>query len=214
VLAMIRYYLALLGHSQRYLPAILAYIAVNTVLYTDPKSPLLPQYGISAGSLLVVSCWLTIAMLDVEDPVQRLVTFSHARRWRSVLGGATLAVFGCAVVLILVTVLWSGLRTGGFTIGTFALGASAHALCALFGIAIGLPCSRLLVPRVGWSVLAAIFVLAAVLLVKWLPLANPLLRALTSQQPLTGPFVVAVVAAVAALLLSATAVGHLLRRNA
>ncbi|MGW4828027.1 hypothetical protein ACWEOG_10655 [Amycolatopsis japonica] len=211
---MTRYYLALLGHSQRYLPAILAYIAVNTVLYTDPKSPLLPQYGISAGSLLVVSCWLTIAMLDVEDPVQRLVTFSHARRWRSVLGGATLAVFGCAVVLILVTVLWSGLRTGGFTIGTFALGASAHALCALFGIAIGLPCSRLLVPRVGWSILAAIFALAAVLLVKWLPLANPLLRALASQQPLTGPFVVAAVAAVAALLLSATAVGYLLRRNA
>ncbi|MGW4126823.1 MULTISPECIES: hypothetical protein [Amycolatopsis] len=214
MLAMTRYYLALLGHSQRYLPAILAYIAVNTVLYTDPKSPLLPQYGISAGSLLVVSCWLTIAMLDVEDPVQRLVTFSHARRWRSVLGGATLAVFGCAVVLILVTVLWSGLRTGGFTIGTFALGASAHALCALFGIAIGLPCSRLLVPRVGWSVLAAIFALAAVLLVKWLPLANPLLRALTSQQPLTGPFIVAVVAAVSVLLLSATAVGYLLRRNA
>ncbi|MEU9685940.1 hypothetical protein [Amycolatopsis japonica] len=214
MLAMTRYYLALLGHSQRYLPAILAYIAVNTVLYTDPKSPLLPQYGISAGSLLVVSCWLTIAMLDVEDPVQRLVTFSHARRWRSVLGGATLAVFGCAVVLILVTVLWSGLRTGGFTIGTFALGASAHALCALFGIAIGLPCSRLLVPRVGWSVLAAIFALAAVLLVKWLPLANPLLRALTSQQPLTGPFIVAVVAAVSVLLLSATAVGYLLRRSA
>ncbi|KFZ83472.1 hypothetical protein ED92_06100 [Amycolatopsis sp. MJM2582] len=214
MLAMTRYHLALLGHSQRYLPAILVYIAVNTVLYTDPKSPLLPQYGISAGSLLVVSCWLTIAMLDVEDPVQRLVTFSHARRWRSVLGGATLAVFGCAVVLILVTVLWSGLRTGGFTIGTFALGASAHALCALFGIAIGLPCSRLLVPRVGWSVLAAIFALATVLLVKWLPLANPLLRALASQQPLTGPFVVAAVAAVAALLLSATAVGYLLRRNA
>ncbi|OXM51471.1 hypothetical protein [Amycolatopsis alba] len=214
MLAMTRYYLALLGHSQRYLPAILAYIAVNTVLYTDPKSPLLPQYGISAGSLLVVSCWLTIAMLDVEDPMQRLVTFSHARRWRSILGGATLAVFGCAVALILVTVLWSGLRTGGFTIGTFALGSAAHALCALFGIAIGLPCSRLLIPRVGWSVLAAIFALAAVLLVKWLPLANPLLRALTSQQPVAVPFTVAVVAAVAALLLSATAVGFLLRRNA
>ncbi|WP_410601599.1 hypothetical protein [Amycolatopsis sp. lyj-90] len=214
MLAMTRYYLALLGHSQRYLPAILAYLAVNTVLYTDPKSPLLPQYGISAGSLLVVSCWLTIAMLDVEDPVQRLVTFSHARRWRSVLGGAALAVFCCAVVLILVTVLWSGLRTGGFTIGTFALGAAVHALCALFGIAIGLPCSRLLIPRVGWSVLAAIFALAAVLLVKWLPLANPLLRALTSQQPVAGPFTVAVVAAFAALFLSATAVGYLLRRNA
>ncbi|MFI6300816.1 hypothetical protein ACIBCH_02980 [Amycolatopsis thailandensis] len=214
MLAMTRYYLALLGHSQRYLPAILAYIAVNTVLYTDPKSPLLPQYGISAGSLLVVSCWLTIAMLDVEDPVQRLVTFSHARRWRSVLGGAASAVLGCAAVLILVTVLWSGLRTGGFTIGTFALGAAAHIVCALFGIAIGLPCSRLLIPRVGWSVLAAIFALAAVLLVKWLPLANPLLRALTSQQPLPGPFTVAVVAAIAALLVSVTSVGFLLRRNA
>ncbi|RSN14982.1 hypothetical protein DMC63_25130 [Streptomyces sp. WAC 05977] len=214
MLAMTRYYLALLGHSQRYLPAILAYLAVNTVLYTDPKSPLLPQYGISAGSLLVVSCWLTIAMLDVEDPVQRLVTFSHARRWRSVLGGATLAVFGCAAVLIIVTLAWSGLRSGGFPIGTLALGAAAHALCALFGIAIGLPCSRLLVPRIGWSVLAAIFALAAFLLVKWLPLANPLLRALTSQQPLAVPFTVAAVASVAVLLLSATAVGNLLRRNA
>ncbi|KZB86386.1 hypothetical protein [Amycolatopsis regifaucium] len=214
MLAMTRYYLALLGHSQRYLPAILAYLAVNTVLYTDPKSPLLPQYGISAGSLLVVSCWLTIALLDIEDPVQRLVTFSHARRWRSVLGGAALAVFGCAFVLIVVTLAWSMLRSGGFQLGTFALGAGAHALCALFGIAIGLPCSRLLVPRIGWSVLAAIFALAAVLLVKWLPLANPLLRALTSQQPLAGAFTVAVVAAIAAVLVSMTVVGYLLRRNA
>lgn len=214
MLAMTRYYLALLGHSQRYLPAILVYLAVNTVLYTDPKSPLLPQYGISAGSLLVVSCWLTIAMLDIEDPVQRLVTFSHARRWRSVLGGATLAVFGCAVVLIIVTLAWSMLRSGSFQTGTLALGAATHALCALFGIAIGLPCSRLLVARVGWSVLAAIFALAAVLLVKWLPLANPLLRALTSQQPLGGPIALAVVTAVLGLLVSATVVGRLLRRNA
>ncbi len=214
MLAMTRYYLALLGHSQRYLPAILAYLAVNTVLYTDPKSPLLPQYGISAGSLLVVSCWLTIAMLDIEDPVQRLITFSHARRGRSVLGGATLAVFGCAVVLTVVTLAWSMIRSGGFRLGTLGLGAAAHLVCTLFGIAIGLPCSRLLVPRVGWSVLAAIFTLAAVLLVKWLPLANPLLRALTSQQPPGGPLAVAVVAAIAGLLVSATAVGHLLRRNA
>ncbi|MEV6905508.1 hypothetical protein [Amycolatopsis sp. NPDC051071] len=214
MLAMTRYYLALLGHSQRYLPAILAYLALNTVLYTDPKSPLLPQYGISAGSLLVVSCWLTIAMLDIEDPVQRLITFSHARRRRSVLGGATLAVFGCAVVLTLVTLAWSGIRSGGFPIGTLAIGAATHLVCTLFGIAIGLPCSRLLIPRVGWSVLAAIFALAAVLLVKWLPLANPLLRALTSQQPPGGPLAVAVVAAIAGLLVSVTVVGHLLRRNA
>ena len=211
---MTRYYLALLGHSQRYLPAVLAYLAVNTVLYTDPKSPLLPQYGISAGSLLVVSCWLTIAMLDIEDPVQRLITFSHARRWRSILGGATLAVFGCAVALTVVTLAWSMIRSGAFDLRTLALGAATHALCTLFGIAIGLPCSRLLVPRIGWSVLAAIFALAAVLLIKGLPLANPLLRALTSQQPLGGPLAVAVVAAVAALLVSVTAVGYLLRRNA
>ncbi len=212
--AMTRYYLALLGHSQRYLPAILAYIAVNTVLYTDPTSPLLPQYGISAGTLLVISCWLTIAMLDIEDPVQRLVTFSHARRWRSILGGATMAVFACAVVLTLVTVVWSMIKSGTVRADVLALGLAAHAVCALFGIAIGLPCSRLLVPRIGWSVLAAVFVLAAVLLVKWLPLAHPLLRALTSSLPLTGPLVLTTVTSVLALLLSGIAVGFLLRRNA
>lgn len=214
MLAMTRYYLALLGHSQRYLPAMLAYIAVNTVLYTDPKSPLPPQYGISAGTLLVVSCWLTIAMLDIEDPVQRLITLSHARRWRSVLGGATLAVFACAFVLIVVTLAWSMLRSGSFQPRTLALGVAAHVLCTLFGIAIGLPCSRLLIPRIGWSVLAAIFLLAAALLVKWLPLANPLLRALTSSHPLTGPLVLTTVTAVFCLLASTIAVGRLLRRNA
>jgi hypothetical protein len=50
--------------------------------------------------------------------------------------------------------------------------------------------------------------------VKWLPLANPLLRALTSSRPLTGPLVLTTVTAVTCVLVSTTAVGHLLRRNA
>jgi hypothetical protein len=107
VLAMTRYNLALLGHSQRYVPAVVAYLAVLTIQYTDRTSPVLPEFAVSSGALLVVSCWLTIALLDVEDPAQRLVTLSHARGWRPVLAGAVVAVLACAVVMTAVSELWS-----------------------------------------------------------------------------------------------------------
>ena len=159
VLALTRYYLALLGHSQRYLPALLAYLALCVILYADPHSPPLPLFGVSAGGLLVVSCWLTIALLDIEDPVQRLVTLSHARQWRRMITGAILTVLTFSVVLTVITEAWSALKSLKVQPSALGIGLLAHLACALLGIAIALPCSRLLVQRVGWTVLAAVVTL-------------------------------------------------------
>ncbi len=212
MLALTRYYLALLGHSQRYLPALLAYLALCVILYADPHSPPLPLFGVSAGGLLVVSCWLTIALLDIEDPVQRLVTLSHARQWRRLITGAVLTVLGCSLVLTVITEAWSALKSFKVQPAALSIGLLAHIACALLGIAIALPCSRLLVNRIGWTVLAAVVTLVVVLLAK-IPLVHPLLQALTNEDPVGGPLVLAVVTSVVVLAVSFVVVSRLVQRR-
>ncbi|QKV77065.1 hypothetical protein [Amycolatopsis sp. Hca4] len=212
MLAMTRYYLVLLGHSQRYLPALLAYLALCVILYADPHSPPLPLFGISAGGLLVVSCWLTIALLDIEDPVQRLVTLSHARHWHRMITGAVLTVLACSLVLTAITEVWSALKSLKLQPAALGIGFLAHLACALLGIAIALPCSRLLVNRVGWTVLAAVITLVVVLLAK-IPLVHPLLHALTDDEPVGGPLALALLTAAAMLAVSFFAVSALVRRR-
>ncbi|MEV6619768.1 hypothetical protein AB0M83_18355 [Amycolatopsis sp. NPDC051106] len=212
MLALTRYYLALLGHSQRYLPALLAYLALCVILYADPHSPPLPLFGVSAGGLLVVSCWLTIALLDIEDPVQRLVTLSHARQWRRMITGAILTVLACSAILTVITETWSALKSVKFQPAALGIGLLAHLACALLGIAIALPCSRLLVQRVGWTVLAAVVTTIVVLLAK-IPLVHPLLHALTDEEPVGGPLVLAVMTSAVVLAASFLVVARLVQRR-
>ncbi|MEV6874964.1 hypothetical protein [Amycolatopsis sp. NPDC051128] len=212
MLAVTRYYLTLLGHSQRYLPALLAYLALCVILYSDPNSPPLPLFGVSAGGLLVVSCWLTIALLDIEDPVQRLVTLSHARQWRRMISGAILTVLACSLVLTVITEAWSALKSFKFQPSALGIGVLAHLACALLGIAVALPCSRLLVHRVGWTVLAAVITLIVVLLAK-IPLVHPLLHALTDGEPVGGPLALALVTSVVMLAASYLVVSVLVHRR-
>ncbi|MEC3974542.1 hypothetical protein [Amycolatopsis sp. H20-H5] len=214
MLAMTRYQLALLGHSQRYAPAVVALLAVLAIQYTDRRSPLIPEFAVSAGGLLIVSCWLTVALLDIEDPVQRLVTLSHARGWRSIIGGSVLAVLACATGLTVLSELWALAVHRSASLSTLGIGLVVHLACALMGIAVGLPCSKLLVSRVGWTVVSALFFLGLVLLARWLPLANPMLRAMIDGTAPAGPVLVSCVAAVVLLGASATGVGMLVHRRA
>jgi hypothetical protein len=210
---MTRYELALLGHSQRYVPAAVAFLAVLAIQYSDRASPVLPEFAVSSAALLVVSCWLTIALLDVEDPAQRLITLSHARGWRPILAGVVLAVLACAVTLTAASEIWSVVKHRHATAAQLGIGALAHLAGASLGIAIGLPCSRLLVNRVGWTVIAAVPALAAVLLVRWIPLVNPMLSAMTSGRPATGAVLLGALASAVALAFSAGTVSFLVRRR-
>lgn len=213
MLAVSRYYLALLGHSQRYLPAGLAYLALCAILYADPSSPVLPLFGVSSAGVLVLGCWLTIALLDIEDPVQRLITLNHAGGNRKTIGGAVLTVFGCTLVCTLVTVGWAATHRNQLQAQIIGAGLATHLACALVGIAIGLPCSRLLVSRIGWTVLAAVLVLGVVLLGKWVPLVHPLLQALMNGSPYGGPLGLAVGTSVVLLAASMTVVGTVSTRR-
>jgi hypothetical protein len=213
MIAVTRYNLALLGHSQRYIPATVAFLFVIALQYGDRRSPLLPEFAVSGGALLAVSCWLTVALLDVEDPVQRLITLSHTRRLWPIIGGAVLTVFVCAVVMTLGSEGWAVYIHRAATAGELVLGALAHFACACTGIAIGLPCSRLVIGRLGWSVLIAIIVLVGVVLAPWIPLVHPMLRVMAADETTAGSVIFGLVASLLVLAVSALAVGVTVRRR-
>ncbi|WP_158879788.1 hypothetical protein [Amycolatopsis anabasis] len=210
---MIRYQLALLGHSQRYLPPLLAYLGLLAVLFNERDSPAPPEFAVSAGALTVVACWLTIALVDAEDPVQRLITLAHARRVSAVLGGVVAAVLACSAGLTALVLAWSLVTHGAVPGAELGFGALAHLACAGTGIAIGLPCSRLLVARAGWTVIGALLALAVVVLARPIPLVNPMLRTLAADESMSGAVLLG--AAVSALVLAASAVlvGVLVQRR-
>ncbi|GAB3497055.1 hypothetical protein [Amycolatopsis cihanbeyliensis] len=214
MIALLRYQFALLGHSQRYLPAGLLFLVVLGVLYKDPNAPVPPEFAVSAGGLTVIGCWLTIALVDVEDPVQRLITLSHARGRPALLLSVVATVLLCCLVLTGLALTWAGITHGGLTATELGFGVLAHLSCALLGIAVGLPCSRFLVPRIGYTVLLAMALLAVVLLVRQVPLVNPMLRALVADEGAPAePVLLGLGATVLTLVASTVAVGLLSRRR-
>ena len=198
--ALVRYQLAVLAHSQRYLPPLLLFLGLTALLHQDGRAPAQPSFAATAGALLVVSSWLTVALVGVEDPVQRLVTHSHAGSVARLLTGVVVTVLLSAAVLGAVSVLWSELTHGfGLPGRDVGIGLLAHLACGAVGIAIGLPCSQLLVPGIGYTAVLVAVASGTVLLAEWVPLVFPLLAAMTSGEP--GPPMLAWSAAVAAVLL-------------
>jgi hypothetical protein len=204
LIALIRYQLAVLGHSQRYLPPALLYVGLLAWFYSDNSSDVvLPGFALTAGALLVIAGWLTIALVDVEDPVQRLITRSHTGSMLRLTVGTVATVLACSTALAGLSMAWAWVSHGGRYAGSeIGIGTVAHLVCASVGIAVALPCSRLVIRRIGYTMIAAVTAFGVVLLVKWVPLVFPLLLALTSNA--AGPAVLIQSAAAGALAVTAS----------
>lgn len=206
VLGAARYYAAVLVRSQRFLPPLLGYLAVLGIVFTDRAAPPAPEFAVSAGALLVLACWLTVAVAGAEDPVQHLVTLTHARGPASAVGGLAVAVATCSAVPLALTIAWSSVLHGPASVaGSVVTGVLAHLAAVCAGIAIGLPCSRLFLPHIGAAVVAALIALGVVLLVPWLPLVNPALRGLAGDDPALGAALLCLAGSACALTLSGAA---------
>jgi hypothetical protein len=179
--ALIRYYLAATVHGQRYLAPLLLDVAVLCVFTINDAGPLTAGYAVSAGSLLLTSCWLTVTIVNLEDPVRRAVTLVAA-------GGAVRVLAAEAGLAALAGLLLIGVGTvfpilsGSHTVTAVdvTVGVLAQVTTTAVGIAVGLLCSRLVVPRPGYSLLLALVVIAAVALTPGLPPVNPTLRLMSS----------------------------------
>lgn len=206
--ALVRYAFATLIHSQRYLPPALVYLAVVVVTTRADNGPLPPLYAVCSAALLVCAAWLTIALLSTTDPVQRAITVASAGSSARVLAADVVVAVSSALLLGVFGVVLP-IVLGFHTVARadIVLAVLAHAACALTGVAVGLPCSRLVIRRVGHSLLAVLLVLGLLLLVRGLPPANALFLLMADAahaSPVVGP--AALLLVVSAALLAGSAV--------
>lgn len=83
--ALFRYTLSTMLHSQRYLPPVVLFVAALAVGTTNGSGRLAPAYALASGALFLCSTWLTVVLINIEDPVHRAITTVHAGRSRNVL---------------------------------------------------------------------------------------------------------------------------------
>jgi hypothetical protein len=190
VIALIRYTSATMLHSQRYLAPVLLFMAAVGVSSSNDSGPLPPIYGLCAGALFVCATWFTIALLSIEDPAHRAITVVSARHsGRVLLASVSVAIVSCLILTLVGVILplLVGTHTGDRT--DLVLGIEAQLTGASVGIAVGLLCSRLVIRRQGYALIAALALVMAALLVRGLPV-NVLLRLLantTGSADLLGP---------------------------
>ncbi|WEB44388.1 ATP-binding cassette domain-containing protein [Streptomyces yunnanensis] len=172
-------------HTQRYLAPVLVFTALTGVLTVNGSGSLPPAYASSAGALFVGSTWLTIALTSLDDAPQRaIVVISSGRSLKVLLAAVGTALTSCLVLMVfgLLFPLWVG-DYEVVTASDLLLGLEAQLTCALVGIAIGVLCSRLVLRRQGYALVAALALVMVTLFVKGMPPVNRLfnLMATTSE---------------------------------
>ncbi|MEV5965520.1 hypothetical protein AB0L70_27370 [Kribbella sp. NPDC051952] len=180
--ALYRYLMSSVLLSQRYLPPTLIFLAAMAVGTTADNGPLLSSYSFCVLAMLVCTTWLSVSILNHEDPTQRKITL--------VMIGSSLRVLAVTVAVVLtwcVPLLIIGLAypivlgKHAYTAGDLVVGAAAQLGAAMIGIAIGLLCSRLVIPRIGIAMLTAAAGILAVLLIRWISPIRPLMKLLSNN---------------------------------
>ena len=152
--ALARYMLAGLGASQRYLPPALLFVISVVALTSGGGASLVPSYSAGALAQFICMTWLTVVLVNAEDPVQRAMTTVAAQGsfrvlfanvWAAVLVSVTLMVFGLAypiavgahpvtasaVVVGVVAQLTGGLSGNRYRSAVFPARNSTFGLCTL-----------------------------------------------------------------------------------
>lgn len=217
--ALIRYALANLFVSQRFVAPTFLYLVLLAVLTSNDSGPLVGTYAATAGSLVAVSVWITVAVANAEEPVGRWVVLANARRASDVTTATAVTALLYEAALGIVGLLYP-LASGHHRVTTSALGigVSAELTCAAVGTGLGLLCARPVIVRTGVSMLTGIALVLSVLIVKRLPPVSPMLRRMTGGSPVDTavpnalPFLGFAILGVAALY-GCGVVAHLLGRR-
>lgn len=182
--ALYRYLMASVLLSQRYLPPTLIFLAAMAVGTTSDNGPLQSSYAFCVLAMLVCTTWLTVSIVNHEDPTQHKITLVMIGSSLRVLAITVTVVLTWCVPLLVVGVGYP-IVTGKhvFTAGDLVVGAAAQLGAAMIGIAIGLLCSRLVIPRIGIAMLTAAAAILAVLLLRWISPIRPLMTLLSDGRP-------------------------------
>ncbi len=203
--ALYRYLMASVLLSQRYLPPTLIFLAAMAVGTTSDNGPLQSSYAFCVLAMLVCTTWLTVSIVNHEDPTQHKITLVTIGSSLRVLVITVTVVLTWCVPLVVVGIIYP-IVTGKHvvTAGDLVVGAAAQVGAAMIGIAIGLLCSRLVIPRIGIAMLTAAAAILAVLLLRWISPIRPLMTLLSDGRTPGGTAVpLTLLTAVAAAILIA-----------
>lgn len=215
--ALVRYQLALLLRSQRWLPPLLLY-AVLAAVGVQRGQPLLDSLGYAAAALLPVAAWLVRLCVTGEPEAARHCAAAAAGPGRThlacllaaLLASTVLGVAGTAVVTVISDPHTNDGLTAVPRLPAAGAGLLAALTCALFGTAVGAVCNRPFLRSRGWAVCATLLAVVPVLVVSASP-ANAAVSTLVTASrdgavpvpwlPLAGALLVAAAAAGAACAL-------------
>jgi hypothetical protein len=129
-----------------------------------------------AAVLLFIATWLSIVTINNEDSIQQSITVVCAGSQTNVRLAKVIIAFLVAAALGIIGTIGPPLASSsGATVTEVLAGVSAQLLTALAGVALGALCSRPLITRRAWSVLAGFAVCLATLIIPYGPPTRQLL---------------------------------------
>ncbi|MGZ0153327.1 hypothetical protein ACXJJ3_40120 [Kribbella sp. WER1] len=180
--ALYRYLMHSVLLSQRYLPPMLIFFGVIAVGTTSDNGPLQSSYGFCVLVMFVCSTWMTVAIVNHEDPTQRQITLVTVGSSLRVLA-MTIAVVLSWCAPLLVFGLICPIVTGSHqvTAGDVLIGVGSQLAAALLGASIGVLCSRLVIRRIGIAMLSAVTLILLMMIRRISPI-RALMKVLSDEK--------------------------------
>ena len=151
--ALLRYTLADTFDTQRWVAPVVSLAVIVSVVSAQVGS-LLPTYAILATAMVFIGTWLTVVVINNEDPVQQNITEACAgSRAKVRLSKLLFSFVFCMTLGLLAMVPPICLMSDGVQGRALLAGVCAQAIAALAAVALGSACSRPIVRRRAWSLL-------------------------------------------------------------
>ena len=178
--------------GQRWVAPLVSFAVVDAVASAQTGS-LLPTFAAIATALLFIGAWLTVAIINNEDPIQQTITESCVGSRSKVHGAKLILAFLATAMLGILGMLGPVLGSSSEVIPRqLVAGLCAQLITSMAAVALGALCSRPLVRRVAWSVLFAVLICLATVIVPGAPPTRQLLVLFnrTGSFALAGPLLV------------------------
>ena len=165
MIALVRYVGRDMLRSQRSVAPLLGFAAIDAIIGAQAGS-VLPSYAIGAAALLFIATWLTVVIINNEDPIQLTITEvcagSQAKVRLSKLLVSLLLAVAIGILGMIAPTILADSRT---TIQEVTAGICAQVITAVMGVTFGAICSRPIVRRRSWSVLLGVLLGLATVLI-------------------------------------------------
>jgi hypothetical protein len=175
MIALVRYVGRETLRSQRWVAPLLCFGAIDAMIGAQSGS-VLPSYAIGAAALLFITTWLTVVIVNNEDPIQQSITEvcagSRTKVRVSKLGVSLLIAVPLGVLGMIAPTVVSASKT---TITEVIAGICAQIITAVMGVTFGALCSRPIIRRKSWSVLLGVLLGMATVLIPHGPPTRQLL---------------------------------------